>query len=81
MRSAKKQDFFPYSAKTICYILVMQDGTVQQVQHTVGGLTDAYAAAREGKAMLYAVWPGQWRSDLFVIDDLEAFASAIGIAC
>ena len=26
--------------------------------------------------ILYAVWPGNWSSDLFIIDDLDAFAKA-----
>jgi len=25
---------------------------------------------------LYAVWPGKWSSDLFIIDDLDGFAKA-----
>lgn len=79
MRSAKEEPYFPYAAKPICYLLVMPDGNVRQIQHTKGELAEAYAAASEGKAVLYAVWPGEWRSDLFVIDDLELFADKLGI--
>lgn len=79
MRSAKEQDYFPYAAKTVCYILVTSSGEIQQVHHTKDELAEAYAEANEGRAKLYAVWPGQWRSDLFIIDDLNAFADALGI--
>ncbi|MGW1995330.1 hypothetical protein [Embleya sp. NPDC001921] len=32
-----------------------------------------------GESRLFAVWPGQWSSDLFVIDDLDEYARAHGI--
>lgn len=79
MRSAKGQENFPYDSKLVCYILVESDGTISQVQHNLGELSAAYKAVLGGQASLYAVWPGQWRSDLFIIDDLNAFADAVGI--
>lgn len=79
MRFAKEELGFPYNAKTTCYILVCTDGTIKQVQHTKTDFTDAYSSARNGSATLYAVWPGNWRSELFVIDDLNAFADAVGV--
>ncbi|MEE0731414.1 MAG: hypothetical protein UCJ19_12765 [Oscillospiraceae bacterium] len=33
----------------------------------------AYERARAGSTKIYAVWPGNWSSDLFLIDDLDAF--------
>ena len=38
-----------------------------------------YARATAGDVRLYAVWPGNWSSDLFVIDDLDEYARAFGI--
>ena len=35
--------------------------------------------AKEGHAVLYAVWPGNYRSDLFIIDNIEALEDAYGI--
>jgi len=32
--------------------------------------------ALSGTSKIYAVWPGRWRSDLFIIDDLAAFCIA-----
>lgn len=78
MRSAKKETYFPYGEKTTCYILVSNDGSVKQVS-TKAELSDAYSVAIAKKALLYAVWPGKYRSDLFQIDDLEVFADAVGI--
>ena len=79
MRSAKEQEFFPYDSKQVCYILVTNSGAVSQVQHNQSELSVAFKAISEGQAALYAVWPGQWISDLFIIDDLNAFADAVGI--
>jgi hypothetical protein len=65
---------FPYTAKTLCYIEVAKDGTVS---HGVDAGT--YERARSGESRLFAVWPGSWRSDLFVIDDLDEYARAHGL--
>ena len=34
---------------------------------------EACFRAMEGKSKVVAVWPGNWRSDLFVVDDLGTF--------
>ena len=79
MRSAKEIDYFPYGAKTTCYILVGKDGAVKQMNHNTAEMTAAYHSALSGEYRIYAVWPGNYRSDLFVVDDLNAFADAFGI--
>ena len=79
MRSAKEQEYFPYDSKTTCYILIGKNGEVNQVSHTIKELQEAYNAVKNDSATLYAVWPGQWRSDLFIIDDINLFADAHGI--
>ncbi|MGW6358745.1 hypothetical protein ACWFR5_27120 [Streptomyces sp. NPDC055092] len=65
---------FPYAAGTTCYIEIHEDGTV-----THGDQRAAYERALAGTSRLYAVWPGNWSSDLFEIDDLDEFAKALGI--
>ncbi|GAA4670490.1 hypothetical protein [Streptomyces youssoufiensis] len=65
---------FPYAARTTCYIEVHEDGTV-----THGDDRAAYQRAVAGKSRLFAVWPGEWSSHLFVIDDLDEYAKAHGI--
>ncbi len=55
---------FPYLSPTTAYILVRDDGGVSQV---LPG-TEIVCEVRDGKARLFAVWPGQWRSDVFTID-------------
>lgn len=72
MRSAKETKCFPYRMKTVCYFEVFPDGKIEQLQ-TAGEKLDAYCRAKDGESNIYAVWPGQWRSDLFTIDDLDAF--------
>lgn len=65
---------FPYRSPTTCFIEVHHDGKVTQ-----GGGREAYDRARSGQSRLFAVWPGQWRSDLFSIDNLDEYARALGI--
>ncbi|MFF1506374.1 hypothetical protein [Streptomyces sp. NPDC058326] len=65
---------FPYTARTTCYIEVHEDGEV-----THGADRAAYERALAGGSRLFAVWPGEWSSHLFVIDDLDEYAKAHGI--
>ncbi|NLU81079.1 hypothetical protein HCA58_22575 [Micromonospora sp. HNM0581] len=65
---------FPYDLPTTCFIEVSNDGSVSQ-----GADVQAYERAVAGTSRLFAVWPGNYSSDLFVIDDLDAYARAVGI--
>ncbi|RPE33835.1 hypothetical protein [Kitasatospora cineracea] len=65
---------FPYTSRTTCYIEISEDGTVSH-----GTDSGTYERARSGKSTLYAVWPGEWSSHLFVIDDLDEYARAHGL--
>ncbi len=79
MRRAIEAENFPYNAKTTCIISVDGKGNVKQVNHTKAEMTAAYKSALAGDCKLYAVWSGQYRSDLFAVDDLNVFAGAFGI--
>jgi len=46
---------------------------------TVANLRDALARARSGETLLYAVWPGQWQSDRYLVDDLDTLAAEVGL--
>ncbi|MBS4784544.1 MAG: hypothetical protein KH009_00355 [Clostridiales bacterium] len=82
MRSAAATENFPYRMSTVCYIEVEPNGQVSQVPHKnksdLPGVKRAWERAVNGESALYAVWPGQWSSDLFAIDDLERFAEEFG---
>lgn len=65
---------FPYTLRTMCYIEVSCNGAV-----TFGTDSRTYERAVAGESRLFAVWPGEWSSHLFAIDDLEQFARAFGI--
>lgn len=72
MRSAKETDGFPYGNNRACYIELFATGGIKQLA-TYRDKIDGYVHAKSGISKLFAVWPGHWRSDLFIIDDLEAF--------
>ncbi len=42
-------------------------------------LTPTSGPAVAGASRLFAVWPGNWSSDLFAIDDLDAYVLAVGL--
>lgn len=77
MRSAKETGCFPYRMKTVCYFEVFPNGETVQLSRNKGDRSRAYFNAKAGVSKLCAVWPGQWWSDLFIIDDLEAFAEEL----
>ena len=83
MRSAKETENFPYKMSTVCYFEVYKDGKVNRVRHKnksdLEGVIEAYKRADKKISTLYAVWPGNWSSDLFIIDDLEKFAEEFEI--
>ncbi|WP_082376320.1 hypothetical protein [Nocardiopsis sp. NRRL B-16309] len=58
----------------MCYIEVGGGGEVSW-----GNGHAAYERAKRGESRLYAVWPGQWSSHLFAIDDLDQYAAAFGL--
>ena len=70
---------FSIRLQKICYIEVEQNGTIKQIDHTFSEASKAYHNAVSGKSKIYAVWPGNYKSDLFEIDDLSLFADAFGI--
>lgn len=72
MRSAKETEYFPYKSKLLCYIEVFPNGEVKQLK-SITEKREAFYNARGKRSNVYAVWPGEWRSDLFIIDDLDAW--------
>lgn len=72
MRSAKATEGFPYRSKTVCFMQLSPNGELKQLTDRKEKC-DAYLEAKLGNCQIVAVWPGQWRSDLFIIDDLEKF--------
>jgi hypothetical protein len=75
LASSVEDGGFPYRGKTIAYVVVTMDGEISNPQY-VGERRSATEALRDGQAQVFAVWPGQYRSDLFVIDDPKAFSAA-----
>lgn len=66
---------FPYTSQRVCYIERHPNGMLHQIR-TKAQMTAAVQMAKDGEIDIVAVWPGEYRSDLFVIDDLDALAAA-----
>lgn len=62
---------------------VHKNGNVSKFQHKnksdLPEVLEAYQRAKDETTTLYAVWPGNWGSDLFIIDDLDAFAKGFDL--
>lgn len=79
MKLASEVDIgFPYGGRRVCWIAV-ENGVPCQL-HTKDAKRQAVRRARADEINLYAVWPGQWQSDLFRLDDLDAAAASLGMA-
>ncbi len=73
MRSSKEAGCFPYRSKQyVCFMELTPNGELTQL-FTLQQRLDACMNAKAGKSKIVAVWPGQYRSDLFIIDDLDTF--------
>lgn len=76
-RMATETDF-PYSDRLVCYFVRRKTGQLHQLQ-TKAEKAAALLGARRGDHDIFAVWPGQHRSDLFLIDDLRQLAAGWGV--
>ena len=81
LRKASENDF-PYFSESVTYILHNKEtGSAQffipKIRKDKTSLSNTVLPAcdlvKEGKAVLYAVWQGQWKSDAFIIDDIDLF--------
>lgn len=68
---------FPYDGQKVCYIVITETALGQA--RYMEEKREAVRLAREGKAIVLAAWPGQWRTDLFLVDDIEKLAEALGM--
>ena len=77
MRRASEAPF-PYGYPgMVCYIEQRGEQLIQCSSRPE--IREAVQRALAGQSRIVAVWPGQYRSDLFLIDDLDALALAVGI--
>lgn len=69
-RTSASGEGFPWRAQDVTFVCVTADGLVTQAQ-TIGEKRAMLGAADNGDLLL-AAWPGQWRQDIFVVDDRGA---------
>ena len=79
MRKTKDEESFPYTWGAVCYIEVDLNGNVTQVGCNQTEIEEAYYRVKNEGSRLYAVWPGENKSDLFIVDDLDRLADTYGI--
>ncbi|MDI5979294.1 hypothetical protein [Amycolatopsis magusensis] len=77
LRRTSQNNQFPWQSNLVTLVRVGRDGTVRQAQ-TDPEKRALVGAARDGDLLL-AAWPGEWRQDVFVVDDLRAARLALGL--
>lgn len=71
---------FPYGwPGIIMYAAIDADGNLEQVSNLRDDFRSAVRRAAAGEIRLIAAWPGQYRTDLFEIDEPSDLADAIGL--
>lgn len=76
-RKATEVSDFPYASTRVCY-LEMFEGELYAVKHYADDRREAARRAVAGESQLIAIWPGQYRSDAFLVDEPALFARAVG---
>ena len=83
MRKTSQVEDFPFTARHCCLFEIKNNGEIEQIKHyrkmDYDNVLNAYKRVINNKSKLYYVWPGQYTSDLFEVDDLTAFSSSFGI--
>lgn len=75
LRQTSDSDYVPWRERDVTLIWIRTDGRITQAQ----GITDkrdALQEAAEDDCLLLA-WPGQYRQDIFLIDDRDAALSGL----
>ena len=84
MRKASSVEYFPYKNPTNCYIEVLPNGTVRNMAHKnksdKNEVEAVYARLCNQESKLFCAWPGNYKTDLFEIDDLNIYAEAFGLS-
>ncbi|MFB8273635.1 hypothetical protein ACFC96_44700 [Streptomyces sp. NPDC055955] len=75
LRRSSTQDHFPWSSRTLTLIRVSAHGVVTQA--TSDSEKRRLLDEATKKDMILAAWPGQWRQDVFWVDDIKAARAAL----
>ena len=71
---------FPYGwPGIVMYAVIESDGRLAQAPRTRSDFRDVVQRAIDGEVQLIAAWPGEYRTDLFEIDDPERLGSVLGL--
>lgn len=69
---------FPFNNSLLCYIYMGGATLIQQIPNDIS-FEDAYKHSIDGRGQIVVTWPGKYRTDAFIVDDLTEFAEAKGL--
>jgi len=83
LRNVSDSENFPFLNPTNCYFEIQKGGQVINIPHKnrsdLRFIQESYERVKNDGSRLYVVWPGKWSADLFIVDNMTAFANAFGI--
>lgn len=77
MQFASEVENFPYLSKELCYYEI-RDNDIFCLDRNEIQIKEAYLRAKNGESKLYATWHGQYRTDMFYLDDLKQLGQTFG---
>lgn len=77
MRKVSNENDIPYLFESIRYYEAYNN-ELRELNQDRTLLSEAYARAKSGASKIYFTWHGQYRTDMFEVDDLPSFGLAYG---
>ena len=77
MRKVSENKGFPFLSQELCYY-ELENIDLKDLTRNESLLREAYNRAKNEESKLYITWHGNYRTDMFELDDLDSFAQAFG---
>lgn len=77
MRKVSENREFPFLSESLCYYELANNHLIDLARNE-NLLRDAYNRAKNAESKLYVTWHGNYRTDMFELDDLDSFSQAFG---
>ena len=72
MRKVSENKEFPFLSKSLCYYELLNNN-LEDLSRDENLLKNAYIRAKNGESKIYITWHGNYRTDMFELDNLYTF--------
>lgn len=77
MRKVSENQEFPFLSKSLCYYELLNN-KLEDLSRDETLLKNAYIRAKNGESKIYITWHGNYRTDMFELDNLNDFGQSFG---